>query len=684
MAKLDPNTQLQFLKGVGPVRAKALESLGLCTVADLLSHYPFRYEIEEGQREIADLEPELTITVRGEVRRVRGRWPAFSAEIDDGSGRCWLRWFNQKHRARGLYVGAQVIATGKVEFHNDRAELIHPRVEVFAPHDKLPDRNAQRKLLGVYPASEAINSNQIRALINNALAGLEPEPPDWLPAALRVARNLMTHHAALQAIHRPAGEAAAQAARRRLAYDELLEWQLIALGRRRLAQSRGQARAIQMTAELDRRIRARLPFTLTAGQDAVVAELTADLCQTNPMARLLQGDVGSGKTAVAVYAALALVAHAGQVAFLAPTEVLARQHAAVLERYLADSKVRLATLVGGLSAGQRTEIRQKLAAGEIDIVVGTHALLEADVSFASLALVIIDEQHKFGVAQRAALPRKGLAPHVLSMSATPIPRTLTLTLFADLEVSIIPDRPPGRGEITTQIIPRQQAGKLYADLAPRLAAGEQAFVVCPAIRENESTESAPLVNVETLFAELGQGQWNSLRLGMLHGSLSDEDKLATIADFAQQRLDALIATTVIEVGVDIPQATIMVIEEAQRFGLAQLHQLRGRVGRGSRDGDVYLISGDTTPIGAQRLSVLTQTHDGFAIAEADLRLRGPGDMIGTRQSGVPALRIANLVEDAELLDQARADAIKILQDDPQLNKPEHHRLRDRLRSRRTI
>lgn len=681
MAKLRLDTPLQYLKGVGPARAVALEALGLITVGDLLTHFPFRYEAEEGERDIADILPDQTQTVRGEVRRVKGRYPAFSAELDDGTGRCWLRWFNQKHGARGLHVGAQVIATGKVELRNERPELVHPRVQVFAPDDELPDRDSQRRLLPVYSASEAINSVRIRQLVTHALAEVEFAPEDWLPAALRVARNLMTHAAALQAIHRPANEAAAQAARRRLAYDELLELQLIALGRRRLSQSRGRARTIGISTELDRRIRARLPFTLTPAQDAVVRDITADLSTTVPMARLLQGDVGSGKTAVAVYAALAVVANGGQVAFLAPTEVLARQHAAVLERYLADSQVRLGLLVGGLSGGQRTELRQQLAAGEIDIVVGTHALLEKGVNFQSLTLVIVDEQHKFGVAQRATLPRKGVAPHVLSMSATPIPRTLTLTLFADLDVSVITERPPGRGTITTHLVPRSEATALYEQLAEHLMAGDQAFVVCPAIRGNEDADAGPLINVETLYAELRGGVWRDLRLGILHGGLSDAEKLEAIAAFAEQRLDALIATTVIEVGVDIPQATIMLVEQAERFGLAQLHQLRGRVGRGHRDGDVYLISGDASATSRQRLAILTQTDDGFAVAEADLRQRGPGDMIGTRQSGVPLLKVANLAEDGELLEQARADALEILDRDPRLIKPEHRRLRDRLRAR---
>ncbi|MBI5865737.1 MAG: ATP-dependent DNA helicase RecG [Planctomycetes bacterium] len=692
-----PNSDnpLQYVRGVGPRKAEAFASLGLHTVGQLLEYFPFRYETHLGDVEIADLQPGMNATIRGEVLHLHRSGPHMSAEISDGSGECMLRWFNQPYAGRGLRIGATVVATGKVEvFHND-LQIVQPSLRVFESDAELRAPQPGERQYGVYSGNAAIKSNTIRRVVLNLLDAPQLPVAEFLPARLLSAHRMPPREQAIRQMHAPDNDKSLESARRRLAYEEffLLETAM-AIRRRKLLSVQVGIR-LHATKEIDARIRARFPFPLTAAQDKVIREIVRDVTSGRPMTRLLQGDVGSGKTVVALYACLLAVAAGRQTAIMAPTEILAAQHLANIERYLEGSRVRRTLLRGGIAAGRRTEALRQIEAGEIDLVVGTQALLEQDVSFKALALAVVDEQHKFGVMQRAGIRTKGALPHYLVMTATPIPRTLAMTVFGDLDVSIVDASPPGRGRITTRVVVGRQWATVMNYVRGRLEAGEQAYVVCPTIGEDVSPlpenaagqrnaatrpqKAAELRSVRETYQQLVDGPWKGLPIGLLHGGLKSDEKQRAIREFAEGKLRAVVATTVVEVGVDVPNATIMVVEHAERFGLSQLHQLRGRVGRGARDSLCVLIARGSTPqLGGaprgkagERLAVLAETTDGFRIAEADLRQRGPGELLGTRQHGLPELRIGRLVEDFDLLEAARRDAFELVAADPALRKPEH-------------
>jgi ATP-dependent DNA helicase RecG len=479
----------------------------------------------------------------------------------------------------------------------------------------------------------------------------------------------------MAAMHRPEDTDQWGQARRRMAYEECLLMQA-ALALQRAQATERPAHAMPVTPEIDRRIRTRLPFTLTGAQDRAVAEIAADLARARPMNRLLQGDVGCGKTVVALYAALTAVAHHHQVVFMAPTEILATQHYNKIISYLAGSKVRLAMLVGGQPARKRQYVLAQLASGELNIVVGTHALLGEEVKFRNLGLVVIDEQHKFGVAQRASIRGKGFAPHYLVMTATPIPRTLALTLFGDLDVSTIDELPPGRGTTQTQLVRPGQMGQVLQFVRQRLTEGQQAYFIYPLVNPSDNTELTAAVQA---FGKLRDRELPDWPIGLIHGQMPTADKDHVMRDFAEGRIKVLVASVVVEVGIDVPNANLMVVQHADRFGLAQLHQLRGRIGRGRQDAWCILVSSPGSEVSAQRLDVLCKTSDGFKIAEEDLRLRGPGEFFGARQHGLPELKVADLVEDFELLRLARRDAFAIIQQDPSLEQPHNQALRRELR-----
>lgn len=713
MTELNADTPIQYLRGVGPVRAGQFAKLGLRTVGELLEYFPFRHERDQGCVDIADLEPDTTATVRGTVTRLSGRHSSQTATIDDGTGKCRLRWFQRPFSRDALYVTATVLATGKVKLYNDSLELVQPSVRVF-PADHLPVvHDNQARLAGVYRGSPDLRSAVIRRAVDEVLKCERLPVVDFVPARLLANHDLPARADAVRAMHAPRDDGEVARARRRLAYEEFLLLELaMALRRRRLVALHAGHRLV-CAPEIDRRIRARFPFELTPSQNEVVREIAGDMGSGRPMTRLLQGDVGSGKTVVALYACLLAIAHGAQAAIMAPTELLAGQHFANIEKYLAGSRVRRALLRGGLPREERARLLGRIQTGETDLAVGTQALIQQDVAFRELALVIVDEQHKFGVIQRAAFRTKGPTPHYLVMTATPIPRTLAMTVFGDLDVSVIKQPPPGRGRIVTKVVTPNQWETVMAYVRGRLEAGEQAYVVCPRIGGQanapdtvESDEqsaaatsagSAPaprpdarreLISVQATLERLARGPWSGLNLGLLHGGLSAREKDLILNAFAGGELHAIVSTTVVEVGVDVPNATIMIIEHAERFGLSQLHQLRGRVGRGERDSLCVLMAHGPAAAragtagggpAAERLSVLARTTDGFRIAEADLKHRGPGELFGTRQHGLPELRFGSLVEDFGLLESARADAFAIIRADPELARPEHGELYTALR-----
>ena len=683
MSLLRPDSPVQYAKGVGPRMAERLASLYIHTVGDLLEYFPFRYEQELGEVEIANLEAGQTATVRGEVVRVNNRWNSLKVEIYDGTESCTLHWFNAHHAVHGLHAGALVVATGKVQEYNDRLELIQPRVEVFPPDAVLMSPSGESRRVGVYRGNAQVKPGTVRRLIQNVLRNQRIDMADPLPPALVKHHKWPKRLDAIRHMHEPENEEQLENARRRMAYEEFFFMELAMAIRRRKLVALQRARKLHVTPAVDQRIRARFPFALTAAQDKVIGEIAHDLESGHPMTRLLQGDVGSGKTVVALYACLVAVANGRQAAIMAPTEILAQQHFNNIEAYLADSRVRRTLLRGKLPRGQRAQTLAAIESGEIDLVVGTQALLEKDVAFSDLAMVVIDEQHKFGVLQRANIRTKGPLPHYLVMTATPIPRTLSMTLFGDLDVSIIDAAPPGRGKIDTRVVRRSDWKKVMDYVRGRLEAGEQAYVVCPLIGEKtpddaNAAQTAPtpatLVSAASAHTRLTRGPWKHLQVGLLHGGLKPDEKQRVIGEFAAGKLHAVVSTTVVEVGVDVPNATVMIVENADRFGLSQLHQLRGRIGRGSRDSLCVLIAGSRSSKAAERLAVMAQTTDGFKIAEADLRQRGPGELFGTRQHGLPELRVGDLLNDFELLEQARRDAFDLIATDPQLSCRDHRQL----------
>lgn len=677
MSALKLDSSVRYLKGVGPRRAEQLESLEIRTVWDLIEHFPFRYGTQGPALAIAELCAGEQATVVGTVTdarlRSRGRRAPIQALIEDETGECQAVWFQSPWLAEKLQVGDILRLFGKVTAYDDSLQFANPRVDWLSEQDK--PRDGGERFEPVYPGTNQISSRQLMRWICAALPTVRDQIVEFHDAGFLRERRLPARVTAYERIHAPLGEQDSETARRRLAYDELLLTQLAIALRRMHRRLSAKATPIPVTDEIDRRIRDRLVFRFTRAQDRTIAELRADLAQPWPMNRLLQGDVGAGKTAIAVYATLAGVARRLQTAIMAPTEILARQHFGNVERYLAGSRVRRALVTGGMSARERRKTCAEIAAGKIDLVIGTHALLDREIKFAALGLVVIDEQHKFGVIQRSALRRKGVQPHLLTMSATPIPRSLAMTAFGELDMSVIDELPPGRKPVTTRLITSADAGQSWAFVREQLKASRQVFVVYPLVAESETL---PLRAASAEVLRLSEHELRGYRATLLHGKMKSDEKQAIMAEFRAGRIQVLVATTVVEVGVDVPNATVMVIQHAERYGLSQLHQLRGRIGRGSHAGHCLLMADSATPAALRRLEVLVRTTDGFEVAEEDLRHRGPGQILGTRQHGEAGFRVARLPEDFDLLELAARDARQIVADDSRLDRPDRAALREEL------
>jgi ATP-dependent DNA helicase RecG len=667
------------LAGVGPSRLKNLKALGLAVLGDLLEYFPRDYQSERSEGAIKELVPEQIQTVRGTViavdyvsGRARSR---FEATIDDGTEKLGLVWFNGAYMRRLIHPGMLIRVRGRVKFFRSVPQIANPKWETITEEAEPVGEDIYR---AVYPASAKLNSETIGGLIAEHLEEVLPAIEEWFTPELLKKRRLLERREAYRLIHCPKNAGDALRARRRLVYEELMLLQL-ALGlSKRLRDSRLTAPVLRIDKLLDERIRKRFPFTLTNAQQNAVWQIVKDLQSGRPMNRLLQGDVGSGKTAVALYAMLVAVANKMQAALLAPTEVLAEQHFLTLSHLLQGSSVKLELFTSRTKRTARKSLSHALAAGEIHLAIGTQAMIQEDVDFANLGLVVIDEQHKLGVRQRAVLKGKAYSPHYLVMTATPIPRTLALSYFADFDVTVIDELPPGRQPIHTRLMTSKDGAKAYEFIRQQVDAGRQAYIVLPQIEDN-GLEEAKSVRAE--FDRLDKGPLKGLRLAMLHGQMSAEEKQATMVEFRERRVDVLVATTVIEVGIDVPNATIIVIDNAERFGLSQLHQLRGRVGRGKEASHCILLSDAITDVARARLEAMTRTNDGFEIAEMDLQLRGPGEFFGTRQHGLPPLKLADITKEIELLQLAREDAIELLGHDPRLTQMANRKLRDELAKR---
>ena len=678
---LGPDTPLAEIKGVGPKTATRLAQLGLFVLRDLVHYYPRDYLDYANLVRISGLEPGSTATIVATVRRSHAfaspRNPNLSIlelHLADITGKIRVsRFFAGKRfsspgwlktQQRQYQPGATVAVSGLVKDSPYGPAFQDPLIEVL-DHAQAPVRSESiGRLVPVYGLTEGLGAERLR----QALAAVLPEVQRWgdpLPERWRLAQALVARPYALQQIHQPTDQNALQASRRRLVFDEFLLMQLGLLQRRRQLCQRPAPPLVLSAASDDllQRFFDLLPFALTAAQQRVLAEIRVDLAQTQPMARLVQGDVGSGKTVVAIAALLTAIAAGWQGALMAPTEVLAEQHYRKLAEWLPHLGVSSALLTGSTPAARRRQLLQDLVNGQLQVLVGTHALLEDPVQFDRLGLVVVDEQHRFGVRQRNRLLAKGLQPHLLTMTATPIPRTLALSLHGDLDVSQIDELPPGRQPIQTHRLKAGQRSEAYRLIQEQVDLGQRAYVVLPLVEDSETLDLRSAVEVHR---QLQDEVFPELSVGLLHGKLNSEQKQAAIGAFASGQTQVLVSTTVVEVGVDVPEASVMVIDHAQRFGLAQLHQLRGRVGRGAAASYCLLIDDSNNALAKQRLDVLVRSNDGFEIAEMDLRLRGPGQVLGTRQSGLPDLALASLTDDGAVLEQARAVAQQITATDPDL------------------
>jgi ATP-dependent DNA helicase RecG len=668
---------VKFLKGVGERRAEQLERLGIRTARDLLWHLPHRYVDASSVTPLARAEIGQEVACVGRVV-AKGVVPTrrglriFHAVLRDDSGVLECVWPGQAFLDRSIAVGQTLLVSGPVRFYHGRQ--LAPREYVVLSDADGDDPLAAGRVLPVYPATEGLSHKIIRSLIDRHLDALIALAEDPVPPAIRAEAGLAPLAEALRAVHRPESAFQAEAGRRRLAFDELLDLQLMLIRARAVAKRQRSGVAFTLRRDLTSRLKAALPWELTGDQQRALREVTGDMTAPDRMHRLLMGDVGTGKTVVALFAMLLAVENEFQAALMAPTELLAEQHAATLGRLLEPLELRPELLLGRQSAGEKAAVRVRLADGAARLVVGTHALMQEGVTFRRLGLVVIDEQHRFGVEQRAALIGKGAAPDVLLLTATPIPRSLALTLYGDLDVSTLRERPPGRGSVRTAVRGAGQRDRVLEFVRAECSGGRQAYIVLPVIEESERAD----LRAATSMSQALAARWPALTVGLVHGRLKPEERDDVMRRFRAGAIQVLVATTVIEVGIDVPDATIMVIEHPERFGLAQLHQLRGRIGRGAGESYCILLSEGEPP---PRLTAFAATTDGFRIAELDLEERGMGDLIGARQSGGVEVRHARLPADADLLQQARDIAGRLIAADPALQRPEHHRLRERAVSR---
>ena len=660
---LTPDTPVRYLKGVGPKTAERFEKLGILTLSDLLCHYPRRYLDFSKPYSIAEAPADTECVVKAEVFAKPGgrilpggrRMERITAGDDVSS--LEITWFNNPYAAQKLELGQEYYFQGIVTGGMLRRQMVNPQVRTDAQVKSSPFE-------AVYPQTEGLTSSAIAKCVRQLLPHAELLP-DPLPSEMLKKYRLLSKADAVRAIHCPATEEEAFAARRRLIYEELL---VLQLGIGRMKNHGAASTGAPMKKADASPFWESLPFSPTGAQQRAVEEILTDMSGETSMNRLLQGDVGSGKTRVAAAAIWACIRAGYQAALLAPTEILASQHAENLNRLLSPFGMRVALLTGGMKAAARRTTLAAIRDDEADLIVGTHAILSEGVEFARLGLAVVDEQHRFGVRQRGLLAEKAANPHLLVMSATPIPRTLGLLMYGDLDISILDELPPGRKPVKTRCITGKKRADLYGFLDREIDSGRQVYIVCPAI---EDAGGSGLNAVKSYYEDIAKAYLPDRRVGLMHGKLKPKEKAEVMDDFKSGRLDALVSTTVIEVGVDVPNATVMVIENAERYGLSALHQLRGRVGRGAAESWCFLVSDNASESVQKRLKFLCSTSDGFAVAQYDLETRGPGDFFGSRQHGLPTLQIADLMNDTRTLHAAQIEAVALLAEDPLLERPEH-------------
>jgi ATP-dependent DNA helicase RecG len=660
------------LRGVGPRQSKRLAKLGIHTIHDMLYFFPRRHDDYSQLKTINRLEYGEEVTIIAQVwdagaRQTRGGGNLFKATLSDGTGFITITWFNQPYLADTITAGKQIVVSGKVDEYLGQLCFNSPEWELLEK-----ELLHTARLVPVYPLTQGISGKWLRQLVKRTVDYWSKRLPDHLPTSVRQEGRLMDLETAIVQIHFPDDKNSLEKARHRLAFDELFVLQIGLLRQKHLWRSE-PGRPLSVSDDVQQALVNSLPYELTNAQKKALEQIVGDLCTDRPMNRLLQGDVGSGKTVVAAVAMALAVAAGSQAAMMAPTEILAEQHYQTISRLLErapEQRPTVRLLTGSVTGQEREEIYAGLEDGSADIVVGTHALIQENVQFKQLALAVIDEQHRFGVEQRAALRQKGYNPHLLVMTATPIPRSLELTLWGHLDVSIIDEMPPGRRPVTTRVILPTERERAYAFVRSQIGKGRQAFIICPLVEESEKVEAKAAVEEhERLQIHI----FPDLKLGLLHGRMKGDDKEATMAQFVRGELDILVATSVVEVGIDVPNATVMLIEGADRFGMAQLHQFRGRVGRGEHASYCLLVSDSSSPEAQGRLQAVEATNDGFELAQRDLEMRGPGEFLGTRQSGFPDLKLAS-VTDLPLIEAARDAARRFFETDPELAHPDNRLL----------
>ncbi len=665
---------VQYLKGVGPQRAPLLYKLELYRAFDLLFNFPRDYQDFSDRRKVDQLEEKKLQSIVGTIEQWetrttrRGPMTTLDLKVDDSFVRGM--WFKMPYIQSGFAQGRKVLLSGKPKLDPPFWVFMHPQISYLNEYE---DEEELEQILPVYPLTEGLKQYHLRRIIREQLEELPDHLEDVLPDDFRCKYELLPIAEAVRQIHFPTDQAMIPLARRRFIFQELYLLQLAITIRRLQHQTRMKASPIALDPKIDIHIRQRFPYELTGAQKRVIREITGDMNKPIPMNRLLQGDVGSGKTFVAVYAMLLAVAEGYQAVFMAPTEVLAKQHLRNLERMLEGSNVRIAPIFGGQTPRERAGHLQEILTGNAQIIVGTQAIISGNIPFHKLGLVVIDEQHKFGVKQRARL-KTGTAfdPHYLIMTATPIPRSVTMSLFGDLDVSIIDEFPPGRQKVRTRIARDENRDAWWEFVREKLKEGRQGFVVVPLVEDSDNFDAKSLVEA---YESLKAGPLAGFRLGYVHGKMSHDEKERVMFDFRSGEIQMLVATTVIEVGVDIPNATLLTIESGERFGLAQLHQLRGRIGRGKHPGYCVVFAKMESEETQKRLGAFASTTDGFELAEVDFEIRGPGELFGTAQHGLPPFRIANLTRDRDVLLEAKAAAAETLRDDPGLAQPQHAKLR---------
>ncbi|MCI9264844.1 MAG: ATP-dependent DNA helicase RecG [Oscillospiraceae bacterium] len=671
---MDLKTSLDTFPGIGPARAKALKKLGLETVGDLLSYYPRAYEDRTKTHTISNAPADIPVCVSAMVAeapslsRIRKGLNVTKCRIVDHTGSAQVTFFNQDYVRHALEPGESYIFYGRLEVMGRHRQFTNP---VFEREDRT---RFTGRIMPVYPLTAGVSNNLLAGLALPSVEECARLVPDQLPEEICRSHELCGAEYACRNVHFPADTEALAVAKRRLVFEELF---FLSCGMSFLRRRRSDAAGRSFPSRSPEEFLSLLPFPPTGAQRRAMGEIAADLSSGKPMNRLVQGDVGSGKTAVAAYAAWVTHAAGAQTALMAPTEILAHQHFETLTKLLAPARIVVGLLTGSMKAAEKKSVKEALARGDIHLVVGTHALLSEGVEYADLGLVVTDEQHRFGVGQRSALSSKArTAPHVLVMSATPIPRTLALLIYGDLDVTVIDELPPGRTPVETYLVGEDKRQRMYNFVRKNVSQGRQVYIICPAVEEGEGSD----LKAVTAYAKtLSERVFPDLRVAFVHGKMKGKDKEAVMSAFSRGEIQVLVSTTVVEVGVDVPNAALMIIENAERFGLSQLHQLRGRVGRGQWKSFCVLVTGNRSQETLERLRYFTKTTDGFKIAEKDLELRGPGDFFGRRQHGLPTLQAADLAGDTRVLKEAQEAAGELLETDPDLRAPEHQTIKEKVR-----